>query len=65
MGKDGDPNGTRHSTQTFDAEALLPPNSDFCVRRFQEETMMKWTAPRIIEMAVGLEINTYACAELN
>jgi coenzyme PQQ precursor peptide PqqA len=33
--------------------------------RFQEETTMKWTAPRIVEIAVGLEINAYACAELN
>jgi len=26
---------------------------------------MKWTTPRIVEIAVGLEINAYACAELN
>ena len=26
---------------------------------------MKWATPRIIEIAVGLEINAYACAELN
>jgi len=26
---------------------------------------MKWTTPRIVEIAVGLEINSYACAELN
>jgi len=25
---------------------------------------MKWTTPRIVEMAVGLEINSYACADL-
>jgi len=25
---------------------------------------MKWTTPRIVEVAVGLEINSYACAEL-
>jgi coenzyme PQQ precursor peptide PqqA len=25
---------------------------------------MKWTTPRIVEIAVGLEINSYACAEL-
>jgi coenzyme PQQ precursor peptide PqqA len=35
------------------------------VRGFQEETTMKWTTPRIVETAVGLEINSYACAELN
>jgi coenzyme PQQ precursor peptide PqqA len=28
-------------------------------------TTMKWTTPRVIEFAVGLEINSYACAELN
>jgi len=26
---------------------------------------MNWTTPRIVELAVGLEINAYACAELN
>jgi len=25
---------------------------------------MKWTTPRIVEIAVGLEINAYACAEI-
>jgi coenzyme PQQ precursor peptide PqqA len=25
---------------------------------------MKWTTPRIVEIAIGLEINSYACAEL-
>jgi coenzyme PQQ precursor peptide PqqA len=29
-----------------------------------EETTMKWTTPRIVEIAVGMEINSYACAEL-
>jgi coenzyme PQQ precursor peptide PqqA len=29
----------------------------------QEETM-KWTKPRIREIAVGMEINSYACAEV-
>ena len=24
---------------------------------------MKWKTPRIVEIAVGLEINAYACAE--
>ena len=40
----------------------LRPSS---VRRFEAETTMKWTMPRIVEVAVGLEINSYACAELN
>jgi coenzyme PQQ precursor peptide PqqA len=30
-----------------------------------EETTMKWTTPRVVEIAVGLEINSYARAELN
>jgi len=25
---------------------------------------MAWKTPRIIEIAVGMEINTYACADL-
>jgi coenzyme PQQ precursor peptide PqqA len=29
-----------------------------------KETAMKWKTPRIIEIAVGLEINAYACAEV-
>jgi len=33
-------------------------------RSDQEETAMKWMTPRIVEIAVGLEINSYACAEL-
>ena len=29
-----------------------------------EVIMRKWTAPRVIEIAVGMEINCYACATL-
>ena len=29
-----------------------------------EETAMKWKTPVIIEIALGLEINAYACAEV-
>jgi coenzyme PQQ precursor peptide PqqA len=29
-----------------------------------EEIGMKWKRPVIIEIAVGLEINAYACAEI-
>jgi coenzyme PQQ precursor peptide PqqA len=25
---------------------------------------MAWTSPKVIEICVGLEINSYACAEL-
>jgi coenzyme PQQ precursor peptide PqqA len=30
----------------------------------QRKTAMKWKTPVIIEIAVGLEINAYACAEV-
>jgi len=26
--------------------------------------MKKWVKPRIVEIAIGLEINAYACAEV-
>jgi coenzyme PQQ precursor peptide PqqA len=26
--------------------------------------VMTWKTPRIVEIAVGMEINTYACADL-
>jgi coenzyme PQQ precursor peptide PqqA len=29
-----------------------------------KEMAMKWKTPVIIEIAVGLEINAYACAEI-
>jgi coenzyme PQQ precursor peptide PqqA len=28
----------------------------------EEETEMQWTTPRIVEIAIGLEINSYASA---
>jgi coenzyme PQQ precursor peptide PqqA len=30
----------------------------------RREIVMKWKTPVIIEIAVGLEINAYACAEV-
>jgi coenzyme PQQ precursor peptide PqqA len=27
-------------------------------------TIMAWNTPKIVEIAVGLEINSYACAEV-
>lgn len=29
-----------------------------------DEAMRTWTAPRVIEISVGMEINCYACATL-
>jgi coenzyme PQQ precursor peptide PqqA len=34
------------------------------LRTKSREMAMKWKAPVIIEIAVGLEINAYACAEV-
>jgi coenzyme PQQ precursor peptide PqqA len=31
----------------------------------QKEATMKWRSPRVDEIAVGLEINSYASAERN
>jgi coenzyme PQQ precursor peptide PqqA len=30
----------------------------------QRSQTMRWSKPKIIELAVGLEINSYACAEI-
>jgi coenzyme PQQ precursor peptide PqqA len=30
----------------------------------EKETLMSWTTPRVIEIAVGMEINCYACADI-
>jgi coenzyme PQQ precursor peptide PqqA len=34
------------------------------VKTEAKEMAMKWKTPVIIEIAVGLEINAYACAEV-
>ena len=46
----------------LDTPALiqLPPLSN----DFAENPTLAWTTPRIDEIAVGLEINSYACAEV-
>jgi coenzyme PQQ precursor peptide PqqA len=30
----------------------------------RREPLMTWNTPKIVEIAVGLEINSYACAEV-
>jgi coenzyme PQQ precursor peptide PqqA len=30
----------------------------------ERSTTMAWNTPKIVEFAVGLEINSYACAEV-
>jgi coenzyme PQQ precursor peptide PqqA len=34
-------------------------------RSAPEETDMAWKAPKIIEVSLALEINSYACAEVD
>jgi len=31
---------------------------------YRENTKMTWYTPKVSEVAVGLEINSYACAEV-
>ena len=32
-------------------------------KHLQEELSMAWKTPKIVEIALGAEINSYACAE--
>jgi coenzyme PQQ precursor peptide PqqA len=41
-----------------------PPYRSPVERAGSREKEMKWKTPVIIEIAVGLEINAYACAEV-
>ena len=34
-------------------------------RLLPEETVMAWKAPKIVEISLALEINSYACAEID
>jgi coenzyme PQQ precursor peptide PqqA len=36
----------------------------FLDRYIPRRNVMAWQTPRIVEIAVGMEINTYACADL-
>lgn len=44
------------------ADAILRPSID--ANHSTKETAMTWNTPKIVEIAVGLEINSYACAEV-
>lgn len=35
-----------------------------CRRPQQEERFMAWKRPKIVEISLALEINSYACAEI-
>jgi len=34
-------------------------------RHLSEETDMAWKTPKIVEISLALEINSYACAEID
>ena len=44
--------------------ATLPPAPTAHCASAARRTNMAWTTPRIVEIALGCEINTYACAEI-
>jgi coenzyme PQQ precursor peptide PqqA len=47
------------------APALEPSVSKQLPLLFREETTMNWVSPRIVEIAVGLEVTSYVSAEWN
>jgi coenzyme PQQ precursor peptide PqqA len=51
-----------HMTTTPAVKSSVPKQRPLSI---QTEATMKWTSPRVVEIAVGLEINSYACAERN
>jgi coenzyme PQQ precursor peptide PqqA len=64
------PNAARHRRNSsryrqFAPRCVAAMNSS---RQFSasstKETLMTWTTPRVIEIAVGMEINCYACADI-
>jgi coenzyme PQQ precursor peptide PqqA len=57
--------GETMEIQMATATALKPSVPQQLPPPIQKGTTMKWTTPRIVEIAVGLEINSYAIAELN
>jgi coenzyme PQQ precursor peptide PqqA len=51
------------SFQKLRALRHLVASLDFYSQR-NKETHMSWKTPRVIEVAVGMEINCYACADI-
>src|SRR4051812_24786593 len=42
----------------------VQPRAGLVMSQPGEDYAMKWKTPRIVEIAVGMEINCYACAEI-
>jgi coenzyme PQQ precursor peptide PqqA len=57
--------GETTEIQMATATALKPSVPQQLPPPIQKETTLKWITPRVVEIAVGLEINSYAIAELN
>jgi coenzyme PQQ precursor peptide PqqA len=47
-----------------DSVLPVPWCDSYCFLSNNKERDMAWKTPRVIEIAVGMEINCYACAEL-
>ena len=50
--------------ESFELTGLRHRQSHGRAKTQAKEMAMKWKTPVIIEIAVGLEINAYACAEV-
>jgi len=57
--------GERKEAQIPTATSLKPSVPKQLPLPIEEETTTRWTTPWIVEIAVGLEINSYTRAELN
>jgi coenzyme PQQ precursor peptide PqqA len=51
--------------QMFIATSLKPSVPKRLPPPIAKAATLKWTTPRVVEFAVGLEINSYANAEMN
>ena len=40
------------------------PTPNRLIHLHPKEHLMTWTTPKVTEIAVGMEINCYACAEM-
>jgi coenzyme PQQ precursor peptide PqqA len=43
---------------------MAPRSPIHLIYSYLKEFLMTWTTPKATEVAVGMEINCYACAEL-
>ncbi|HVW72920.1 MAG TPA: pyrroloquinoline quinone precursor peptide PqqA [Rhizomicrobium sp.] len=53
----------KRSSRALDA-SRAPARASRLFASTNKETHMTWKTPRVIEIAVGMEINCYACADI-